>query len=387
MNPMKHSLIAALGICAVTLPLRAEILTFELSPAGTSPAVGLSPANEVPVATGTGSGGKLFPGITFNTDTNLLSVTIGYGSYFGFTDLTGAATMAHIHGPAPVTAAAGVIHDFFAAGQHLFAPVPTTGGIIVGGVTLTAAQKTDLINGLDYVNIHTVANPNGEVRAQLIQVVNTPPIVDCPEPTTVECTGHEGTSVEVLVGVTDANGDQLTVNWAIDGVSQTQIIVPSGGATTAAEVQLVGVFGMGEHTVTLSVSDGVADPVSCEFTVTVVDTTPPVITSVVPSPSKLWPPNHKMRDVIVNATATDICGQVTTRIVEVTSNEPVNGKGDGNTGVDWSITGDHKVKLRAERAGPGSGRIYTITVEATDEAGNTSTKTTVVTVPHSNGGR
>jgi hypothetical protein len=269
MNPMKHSLIAALGICAVTLPLRAEILKFDLSPAGTSPAVGLSPANEVPVATGTGSGGKLFPGITFNTDTNLLSVTVGYGSYFGFTDLTGAATMAHIHGPATVTQAAGVIHDFFAAGQHLFAPVPTTGGIIVGGVTLTAAQKTDLINGLDYVNIHTVANPGGEVRAQLIQVVNTPPTVVCPEPTTVECTGHEGTSVELLVGVTDANGDQLTVDWAIDGVSQTQIIVPSGGATTAAEVQLVGVFGMGEHTVTVSVSDGVADPVSCEFTVTV----------------------------------------------------------------------------------------------------------------------
>ena len=144
---------------------------------------------------------------------------------------------------------------------------------------------------------------------------------------------------------------------------------------------------MGEHTVTVSVSDGVADPVTCEVTVTVVDTTPPVITSVVASPSRLWPPNHKMRDVTVNATAADICGEVTTRIVQVTSNEPVNGKGDGNTGPDWSITGDHKVKLRAERAGTGSGRIYTITVEATDEAGNTSTKTTEVTVPHSNGGK
>ena len=73
--------------------------------------------------------------------------------------------------------------------------------------------------------------------------------------------------------------------------------------------------------------------------------------------------------------------------MQVTSNEPVNGKGDGNTGSDWSITGDHTVKLRAERAGPGNGRIYTITVEATDDAGNTSTKTTKVRVPHSNSGR
>jgi hypothetical protein len=383
----KNSFIAALGICAVTLPLRAEILNFELSPAGTSPAVGLSPANEVPPATGTGSGGKVFPGITFNTDTNLLSVTIGYGSYFGFTDLTGAATMAHIHGPAAATATAPVIHDFFAAGQHLFAPVPTTGGIIVGGVTLTAAQKADLIGGLDYVNIHTAANPGGEIRAQLIQVVNTAPTVECPEPVTVECTGHEGTSVQVLVGVSDANGDALTVDWAIDGVNQTQIVVPSGGATTTADVQLTGVFDMGEHTVTLSVSDGVAEPVTCEFTVTVVDTTPPVITKVVASPSKLWPPNHKMRDVAVNVTAQDICGEVTTRIVQVTSNESENGNGDGNTSPDWSITGDHKVKLRAERSGGGSGRIYTITVEATDEAGNSSTQTTQVTVPHSNSGK
>ena len=78
--------------------------------------------------------------------------------------------MAHIHGPAPVTAAAGVIHDFFAAGQHLFAPVPTTGGIIVGGVTLTAAQKADLINGLDYVNIHTAANPGAPLDGTYVDV-------------------------------------------------------------------------------------------------------------------------------------------------------------------------------------------------------------------------
>jgi hypothetical protein len=41
--------------------------------------------------------------------------------------------------------------------------------------------------------------------------------------------------------------------------------------------------------------------------------------------------------------------------------------------------------LRAERSGGGSGRIYTVTVEATDEAGNTTTATTEVTVPHSKG--
>jgi len=40
------------------------------------------------------------------------------------------------------------------------------------------------------------------------------------------------------------------------------------------------------------------------------------------------------------------------------------------------------IKLRAERSGTGSGRIYTITVTATDIAGNIATKTTTCTVPH-----
>jgi hypothetical protein len=60
--------------------------------------------------------------------------------------------------------------------------------------------------------------------------------------------------------------------------------------------------------------------------------------------------------------------------------------GDGNTSVDWRITGDHTVLLRAERSGNGGGRIYFITVRASDASGNRSqTKTVTVTVPKSQG--
>ena len=86
------------------------------------------------------------------------------------------------------------------------------------------------------------------------------------------------------------------------------------------------------------------------------------------SPATLWPPNHKMRPVTVTVDATDACDpNFSCEIVSVTSNEPANGIGDGNTSPDWSITGPLTLELRAERAGPGTGRIYTITVECTDE--------------------
>ena len=66
----------------------------------------------------------------------------------------------------------------------------------------------------------------------------------------------------------------------------------------------------------------------------------------------------------------DACGTATCLIASVTSNEPANGTGDGNTAPDWEITGPNTVDVRAERSGGGSGRVYIVTGRCTDPAGN-----------------
>lgn len=115
---------------------------------------------------------------------------------------------------------------------------------------------------------------------------------------------------------------------------------------------------------------------------TSVSNPPPVISGVSANKTELWPPNHKFVDVAVAYTVTDNCGPVVTSL-SVTSNEPLEGLGDGDTSPDWEIVDDHNVRLRAERAGNGSGRIYVITIVATDSAGNSSSKTLSVSVPRS----
>lgn len=116
----------------------------------------------------------------------------------------------------------------------------------------------------------------------------------------------------------------------------------------------------------------------CSFTVTVNDTEAPTITNLSATPDKLWPPDNKMKNVSVDYTVTDNCPETITTNLSVTSNEPANGREP-----DWIVTDNHHVQLRAERSGKSDGRIYTITVTATDHYGNTSSRSITVTVPHS----
>jgi hypothetical protein len=95
--------------------------------------------------------------ITYNKDSKMLTYTLNWNG------LTGKATMAHIHGTAPKGANAGVKHDL----SNVL--VKETSGSFTDSVKIDASdiKEDSLLNGFYYFNIHTPANPGGEIRGQI----------------------------------------------------------------------------------------------------------------------------------------------------------------------------------------------------------------------------
>jgi hypothetical protein len=132
---------------------------------------GLLPGNETTAVSGTpGTGGEIGAGISFDNFTNVLTINVGWGTGNGFTNLTGAATASHIHGPTPssgtaaFTQAVGVLFNLTRNDSTANA------GFISTTVNLTGAQATELLAGRYYINIHTSTNSGGEIRGNLVAV-------------------------------------------------------------------------------------------------------------------------------------------------------------------------------------------------------------------------
>ncbi len=191
---------------------------------------------------------------------------------------------------------------------------------------------------------------------------NAGPVLSLPAIVEAEATSPAGATVSFVVSAHDA----------VDGVRPVEC-VPASGAF----------FAFGTTTVFCSSLDTLGHVSTGEFDVVVQDTTAPQITVATANPSVLWPPNHKMVPIALTVQATDAVDPApSVQILSVTSNQPVNGGGDGNTTPDWIITGPLSLQLRSERAGS-SDRIYTITVGATDLHGNVGTATITVRVTNS----
>jgi hypothetical protein len=103
------------------------------------------------------------------------------------------------------------------------------------------------------------------------------------------------------------------------------------------------------------------------------------------NPNSLWPPNHKLVPVNTTVTVSDaLSGAAGFTLVSVTSNEPDSGYGGDIQGY---VVGKPSAagSLRAVRLGSGTGRVYTFVYSGTDLAGNTTSCSTHVVVPHDQG--
>jgi hypothetical protein len=180
-------------------------------------------------------------------------------------------------------------------------------------------------------------------------------------------------------GSSDPDGDPLTYMWSWDGGS-------AAGAQPTTQLPL------GVHTIKLVVNDGNLNSEPDYVTITVNDDTPPAISLIV-SPDTLWPPNHKMVLISVEITVSDNCDpDPVVELESITMNEGEetdtfdpeydSTASDGHTVDDIQVEDDGTIYLRAERAGTGTGRIYTITYAAVDASGNRATDSATVTVPH-----
>jgi hypothetical protein len=118
---------------AETITLKADLKGANEVPPNASPATGKAEAK-------------------LNTETRVLTWSVTYA------DLTGPALGAHFHGPSEQGKNAGIV-----------LPFKTVQSPIEGTATLTETQAADLLAGKWYANIHTQANPGGELRGQMIK--------------------------------------------------------------------------------------------------------------------------------------------------------------------------------------------------------------------------
>jgi hypothetical protein len=192
-----------------------------------------------------------------------------------------------------------------------------------------------------------------------------PPVLECPADTSFTC----------------ADTDSVVLKFeaiVMDDCDEAPVVVcdpPSGSF-----------FHSGTTTVSCTATDASGNSSTCSFDVTV-ESAEVDIDAIVPSPSVLWPPNHKMFEISFGPDTENACGlELTCTVLEVMSNEPINGLGDGNTEPDWMVGEDGVLQLRAERSGTGDGRVYMVRLHCENVDLGIDEETTVeVVVPHDQG--
>lgn len=189
------------------------------------------------------------------------------------------------------------------------------------------------------------------------------------------------TNQSVLVNLSAADNPGgsgvQTLSYSASGadvVPETTVNSPSAS---------LNITGSGLTTISFSARDRAGNASKLQSALVRIDTAPPVIT-LAASPAVLWPPNHKTVNVQLSGSMTALSG-VASASYQVTDSEGTD-EPSGVITVNPDGSYQATVPLLASRSGTDSdGRVYTITITARSNAGNTSTSSAAVVVPHDRG--
>jgi endo-alpha-N-acetylgalactosaminidase len=190
---------------------------------------------------------------------------------------------------------------------------------------------------------------------------------------TVSPTAHNGSYGWYTSDVTVS----MSVYDHLSGVAKTEYQVNNGGWITYTGS--IPAFGEGIYKVDYHSTDQAGNVEQIQTIEFKIDKTAPLLTVQLDKTS-IWSANHKM--VVINPalhSSDATSGVESVVLTSITSNEPDSGQGDIEANIGTAAT---SFRLRADRLGNGSGRIYTITYTVTDKAGNKTDTSVTVTVPH-----
>lgn len=211
--------------------------------------------------------------------------------------------------------------------------------------------------------------------------------------TSVVCTATDGAGLtgtkSFTINVVDTTAPAITLNGSatmtieggtsyVEPGATASDIVSGGVAVTISGAVNTSV--LGTYTLTYRAADAAGNVATMTRTVTVVDTTAPVVTDAASPNILLWSPNKTMTPVTISGTVTDVSLSSTTYQV-VDEYGLVQPSGTVAVGANGGYS--FVIKLEAYRNGnDANGRLYTVKVTARDAGGRATTAVTYVTVPH-----
>jgi hypothetical protein len=221
---------------------------------------------------------------------------------------------------------------------------------------------------------------DGMLESNVVEMlVRVDPVNDAPVAADQSLQAVMGVATDIQLTATDVDGDALAYNL---------VTSPTHGTLTGAPPNLVYTSVsdyLGPDSFSFRVGDGELDS---NLAVVSLDVVPeanhaPTCAGAHSDQARLWPPNHKMKEIRVLGVTDQDGDPVTIQASGIWQDEPINGVGDGDRAPDGTRA---PIQVRSERSGPGNGRVYRIDFTAADDQMATCTGSVMVCVPHDNGG-